>query len=371
MPPPEGPVTAGRAVTPEPSVEDAFRVVACAAEGATRLEARPAAAPGPGELLLRLRWCGLCGTDLYKLRFATAPAGTVLGHEVVGTVEALGDGAPFAVGDLVVAPHHVACGACALCRRDAETLCPAFREEQLVPGGFSERVIVGARAAARAARRLPSGMAEEAAVFLEPAACVVRGVRRSGLPLADDGAPRVAAVVGGGSMGLLHLLVLRALAPGVRVALAEPLRERRDLAARLGADRVVAEARDLAAAAGALADGRGADAVFDCVGDPAALAAALAACREGGTVVLFAHAPAGAPGSFDWDALFKRERRIVGTYSGGLADQDLAWRLLESGRLDPRPLVTHRLPLSRFPEAVALCVERAALKVLLEPDPAS
>src|SRR5690349_24473945 len=94
-----------------------IKAVACAGGGAVRVETRPQPEPGPGELLLRLRYAGLCGTDLFKLRHGRAEPGSVLGHEVVGTVEALGPGTVgFEPGDRVAVPHHVACGECELCR---------------------------------------------------------------------------------------------------------------------------------------------------------------------------------------------------------------------------------------------------------------
>src|SRR5436305_3731746 len=133
--------------TTAPPRTDSTTVAACAAGGSVRIEIRPRPVPGPGEMLLRLRCAGLCGTDLFKLRHGTAPDGTVLGHEILGTVATLGEGvAGFALGDRVAVPHHAACGECALCRRGNEPLCPAFREHLLVPGGFSEWVLVRERA---------------------------------------------------------------------------------------------------------------------------------------------------------------------------------------------------------------------------------
>lgn len=349
-------------------------VAACAAGGAVRIESRPRPEPGPGEMLLRLRVSGLCGTDLFKLGHATAPEGAVLGHEIVGTVEFLGTGVRgFAVGDRVAVPHHASCGECDLCRRGSEPLCPAFRENLLSPGGFSEWVLVRERAVRQAAFGLPAHLQDEAAVFLEPAACVLRGLRHARLPetaLAGP-SPGCAAVLGAGSMGLLHLLVLKAVHPGLRVAVSDPLEERLDLARRLGADAATLPGQPAREAVAGLTDGLGADAVFDTVGGAALLEAALAISRPGGTVVLFAHAPHGEPGEsagFDLNAFFKAERRLLGTYSSSLADQREAYRLLVSRRLDPSPLVTHRLPLSRFEEALSLARERRALKVLLTPD---
>src|SRR5215218_2338063 len=151
--------------TTAPLEAAAMTVAACAGEGAVRIESRPRPAPGPGEMLLRLRCAGLCGTDLFKLGNGTAAAGAVLGHEIVGTVAALGAGVQgFAPGDRVAVPHHAACGECALCRRGNEPLCPAFRENLLVPGGFSEWVLVRERAVRATVFGLPPHLADEAAV---------------------------------------------------------------------------------------------------------------------------------------------------------------------------------------------------------------
>ena len=346
-------------------------VAVCAGGGAVRIESRPRPEPGPGEMLLRLRCAGLCGTDLFKLAHGTAPAGSVLGHEIVGAVAALGEGVRgFAPGDRVAVPHHAACGECALCRRGSEPLCPAFRENLLVPGGFAEWVLVRERAVRQAAFGLPPHLSDAAAVFLEPAACVLRGVRRARLAETAPAGPfpGCAAVLGGGSMGLLHLLILQAVHPQLRVAVCDPLAARRDLARRLGAAAAAPPGEAIRRAVDELSDGLGADAVFDTVGGAEPLEEALALSRPGGTVVLFAHAGEGEAAGFDLNAFFKHERRLLGTYSSSLADQREAFRLLVSGRLDPSPLVTHRLPLSRFGEALALARERRALKVLLVPD---
>lgn len=360
------------ALSPRPTVS----VAAAAPGGRLRLERRPRPVPGRGEMLLRLSCCGLCGTDLWKLDRGKAPAGAVLGHEVVGVVEEVGPGAlGFAPGDRVAVPHHVACGECALCRRGAETLCPRFRDNLLLPGGWSDRLLVGERAVRLAAFGLPDHLPDEAAVFLEPAACVLRGIRKSGIGEAAEamaaGPPApVACVIGAGSMGLLHLLVLKSLWPHLPVAVSDPLEERRAAAARLGADAAVSP-DEAGTAVATLSSGLGADAVFDTAGGEAALAAALALGRPGGTAVLFAHdqAPDEAErAGLDLNAFFRAERRLVATYSSGLGEQREVYRLLATGRLDPSPLVTHRLPLSRCEEALALARSRRALKVLLVPD---
>ncbi len=334
-------------------------------EGVLRLEVtaggslRPGSgvvpAAGPGELVLELSWCGLCGTDLFKLETRAVPEGTVLGHELVGRVREVGEGLEgFAAGDRVVVPHHVACGSCRLCRAGSETQCPAFKENLLEPGGFSALVLVRERAARLAARRIPPGVPDEAAIFLEPAACVLRGIHRAGLP---PGGGR-AVVVGGGSMGLLHLLVLGSERPDVAVEVVEPREDRRRLALELGAAEVWEPGEGCH---------RGADAVFDTVGGSTVLAESLERLRPGGTLVLFAHARAGEAAGFEINRFFKAEQRLVATYSGSLGEQDSVAEALFAGRLDPSPLVSHRLPFSRAAEAVELARRREALKILLGP----
>lgn len=173
-------------------------------------------------------------------------------------------------------------------------------------------------------------------------------------------------------MGLLHLLVLKALHPEIQLLVVEPLEERARLAAELGADHTAqASTAELGRLAREVAQPElrsGVDAVFDTVGGKRALDTGLALLREGGTLVLFAHDLEDQKHPVDLNQLFKSEQRIVGTYSGSLSEQDEIFELLLSRRLDPTPLVTHRLPLSAFERAVELCQTRQALKVLLEPD---
>jgi L-iditol 2-dehydrogenase len=345
------------------SIATSHNVVACLGGERTKLELRPVPEPGPGELLLRLRVVGFCGTDLFKLKTGSAAQGAVLGHELVGEVIACGAGvAAFAVGDRVVVPHHVPCGTCVYCRRGNETMCETFKENLMEPGGFADAILIRRRATELAARKLPDSLSDEAAVFMEPAACVLRGIRRSGLDA--DG---VALVLGSGSMGLLHLLVLKAVLPNARVLMVDLDEDRLRLAKKLGAAGAVKPGDDATKAVQELTDGLGVDAVFDTVGGEKPLNAGLASTRAGGSVVLFAHAPEGGHANLDLNMLFKSERRIIATYSGALDEQREIFDRLVDGSFDPSPLVTHTMPLDDFERGVSLVVERKALKVLFTP----
>lgn len=347
-----------------------MRAIVVRGPSTTELIDLPEPEPGPGEIVLAIGTSGLCGTDLFKLAAERPPVGRVLGHEIVGRVSAIGPGTEgFGLGDRVVVPHHVSCGRCRLCLRGAETQCPLFKEDLLAPGGFAERVLVRQRAVERAARRLPAELADDDAVWLEPAACVLRGIDRSGVlaNTADDREPRLAVIFGGGSMGLLHLLVLRAIEPSIRTIVADPRLERRQLAVRLGTHRAVEPGRKLAKAIRELSDGLGADAVFDTVGGRRLAAEAIVFLRPGGTAVLFAHAVAAEQADFELNRLFKEEKRLVGTYSGSLAEQRRIFDLLVAGALRPHPLVTDRLPLEEFAVGVERARAHQALKVVFAP----
>jgi hypothetical protein len=176
--------------------------------GSSRLELRewPEPRVGAGELLVRLRGCGLCGSDLVKLA-REAPTPAVLGHEVVGEVAAVGPGVSrFALGQRVIVAHHVPCFACHYCRRGSPSMCREFKRVNLDPGGFAELVRVPAPNVAHATFTIDAGMSDETASFTEPLACCLRAIKRTGACAGDS-----VVVVGLGSIGCL-------LAQGFRLA---------------------------------------------------------------------------------------------------------------------------------------------------------
>lgn len=343
-----------------------MRTVTCQQPGRVVVEDRPSLSPGTGEILLDLSACGLCGTDLVKIARGSH-RGSVLGHELIGTIAAIGQGVEgFSIGERIVTPHHVACGECRLCLAGATTRCQTFQVDQLVPGGFSDQILVRPLAVRKAARGIPDTLSDEAAIFLEPAACVLRSVDRSDLLRVKAlGLQPSAAILGGGSMGLLHLLVLRALVPDAILIVSEPDEGRRQRASELGATAVVAPA-ELGETVRRVTDASGVDAVFDTVGHPALLRPAVDLLREGGSLVLFAHFSTDAPPAIH-DQLFHHERRVLGTYSGSLDEQNRVFDLLERGSLEPQCLVTHRVPLQQFDQALELARDPRALKILLVP----
>jgi L-iditol 2-dehydrogenase len=356
--------------------------VEVAGPGRVRLVHVAVPAPGPGELILRMRGCGLCGTDLGKIG-RPAPAGAVtgvgaaggrgperdqaggpvrLGHEVVGEVEAIGAGVTaFRPGDRVVVGHHVPCGTCRFCRHGSHSMCPQFRATNLDPCGFAGRIRVPALNAAQAAFRVPDHLPDEAAIFVEPLGCALRAARRSDVQPGD----RV-AVAGAGAMGLLIAQAVQA-AGGHALSL-DLAAARLELARGLGIAATLDAARpDLTAALRDWTGGGGLDAAILTAVTPALLSALLPALRDGGHLNLFAPPAAGEPYGLDLGGLYSRELTVRSTYSSTPADLAGALDLLASGAVRTDGLVTHRFPLEQFAEGVELQRSGRALKVLFHP----
>jgi L-iditol 2-dehydrogenase len=316
-------------------------------------------AVGDGELLLRLRGCGLCGSDLAKLVDPGSPAPAVLGHELVGDVVEVGRGvAGLAVGDRVVAAHHVPCGACHYCRRGSESMCRAFKASHLDPGGFAEYVRVPAANVRHATFRVPPGVSDEAASFVEPLACCLRAVKRARVETGDT-----AAVVGLGSIGCLFVQLLRRA--GAATVGCDPIADRADLAKRLGAEVAGPFERALPAVR-ELSGGRGADQVIVTGGGAAVLPRAAALARDGGAIHYFA----GGEGDtlpLALETLYHRELTIAATYSSSPATLAEAFALVTASEVSVEGLITHRLPLERLAEGVELMRRRQALKVYVTP----
>ena len=314
---------------------------------------------GDGELLLRLRGCGLCGSDIAKIVDPATRVPAVFGHEVVGEVAAVGSSvAAFAVGDRVVAAHHVPCGECHYCRRGSESMCAAFKVSNLDPGGFAEYLRVPAPNVRHATFRVPPHVSDEEASFVEPLACCLRAVRRARVEPGDT-----AVIIGLGSIGCLFVQLLKRA--GAAVIGADALADRSVFARGLGAD----DAGTLEAAADAqrkLSAGRGADLVVVTGGGAAVLPWAAAVARDGGAVHYFAGGGGDAL-PLSLETLYHRELTITATYSSSPADLAEAFRLIAGRALDVGRLITHRVPLERLAAGVDLMRRREALKVYVTP----
>jgi 2-desacetyl-2-hydroxyethyl bacteriochlorophyllide A dehydrogenase len=321
-----------------------------------RVEAAPEPSPTAGEVVVRVVAAGLCGTD-YSIwtgeRRVAYPR--VMGHELVGRVTAVApDVSRVAPGDRVVVEPNYSCGRCPLCREGNRNLCLSRTAVGIdVDGGFAELL----RLPARCCWPAPAAAEADALMLTEPLAVVVRAV--------DRGAPRrgeAAAVVGAGTLGLLALQVLRAR--GARVLVVSRSTRRFPLARELGAEATQAVADGpLADAARRFSAREGVDLVVETAGTPDAVTGALELVRPGGRVVVtgLPHEPTPVP----FFSVVRREVTILGSmiYQDEFGE---ALRLVDSGAVRTRPLITHRVPLDCIGEAFAAHADPASIKVALE-----
>lgn len=332
------------------------------ATGGFGLSEIPPPAAAAGDIVVEMKACGLCGTDLAKLAEPQRSAGARLGHEFAGVVRAVGPGVVrFAPGDRVTAAHHVPCGSCWACRHGNESMCRQFKETNIEPCGFAELIRIPQVHAEQVTFRLPDGMTYDEASFTEPLACAVRAVERSQV-LAGD---RI-VVVGGGGMGLLIAQAL--LARGAEAVVLDIAEERLGLARALGIRETANPSRGgIGGALAGLGNGGSVDGAVLTVVTARILDDVQRAVRPGGRINVFASASDGPRLSLDFDDLYHRELTVFSTYSSTPVTLAEAFGLLASRRVRVQPLISHRLPLSAFAEGVRLQREGRATKVIYHP----
>lgn len=327
-----------------------------------RIEERPRPAIGAGEILLRVRASGICGSDLMEwYRLPRAPL--VLGHEVAGDVTEVGAGVErFRVGQRIVVTHHVPCNTCRFCLTDRHSVCPTLHATRFEPGGFAEYVRLPALNVDRGTFVLPEHVGYDEGSFVEPLACVVRGLRLAGLRPGDD-----LAVIGSGVSGILHVQTARALG-AARIVATDLSAPRLEAARRFGADASLAAGAGFAERFRGANGGRGADRVVVCTGARSALEAAVEIVEPGGTLLYFAPLPPGEKLAFDANDLWTRGISIVHSYAGPPADMRTALELIAQRRVDVAGMVTHRLPLERTGEGFRLMLQGGeSLKIIVDP----
>jgi L-iditol 2-dehydrogenase len=310
--------------------------------------------PGAGEVTVDLAACGICGTDLEKLRGNYQSLGR-LGHEPVGRVAAVGAGVKgIEPGQRVFVHHHVPCRACPVCARGDFTFCPSYSSTNLDPGGFSERFRVPAENVRQGAV-LPLDPSVDWATgsLLEPAACALTALQRVGFREGDS-----VFVVGLGPVGLLYLRVAGALGAGW-LGGAE-LSGRRRAVALSGGAALALDPRDPDAVETEVRSARpagGVDLAVVATGAPAAIRLALRLLRRGGTLNLFGLPEKGGRLDADLQALYLAGIRIVPTYATIEPDIAEVHGWLRERRIDLTGLVTHELPLARVDEAFRIAAD--------------
>ena len=333
---------------------------------------------GAGEVLVRIDTCGICGTDLKKIHTGSHFAPRVFGHEMAGTIAAVGEAVHgFKVGDRVMAFHHIPCGQCFYCRKQTFAQCERYKLVgttaglgEAAGGGFAQYIrvmdwIVGDGVTPAGLIRIPDDIPFEQAAFIETVNTCFKAIRLLNLEPDDT-----VLVIGQGSIGIL--LAALARQTGATVLTSDMYAERHAIAAKFGLDHPLDARGDVVAAAKAATEGRGADVALVAVGADALIATAMQAIRPGGRVMLFASTQHGtAP--FDPAAVCMDEKTLMGSYSASVAIQqegiDLVFEGYRSGRLDLTQLISHRFTLDDAAAAVHLASnpQPDSMKIVFKP----
>jgi L-iditol 2-dehydrogenase len=326
-----------------------------------RIEDYPRPAIGDGELLVRVMASGICGSDVMEW-YRKKKAPLVPGHEVSGEVEETGKGVSgFSKGDRVSVIHKVPCNTCVHCLKGNHPSCETTKNTNFWPGGFSEYIRVPKINVDRGTFLLPDSLSHEEGTFIEPLSCAVRAQRILGGCSGDT-----VLVLGSGVAGLLNVRL--ALATGASKVLATDVSDYRLKIAEESGAVPIKVGGDLARRVCELNGNCLADKVIVCTGARSAAMDSFGTVERGGSIMFFAVPRPGEDVSVPLNDFWTREIRLMASYYTSPADIGNAIRMLESGRIRVRDLITHRLPLEKAQEGFRMVSEAGnSLKVILQP----
>jgi L-iditol 2-dehydrogenase len=334
-----------------------------------RLETVPVPEIGPGELLIRVHTCGICGTDLKKISTGSHSAPRIFGHEMAGQVVAVGEGVQnFAFGDHVMVFHHIPCGTCYYCQKKVFAQCPVYKKVGATAGfepsggGFAEYIRVMDWIVRKGVVRIPDRISYEQASFIEPVNTCMKAIEALQLQAGET-----AFVIGQGPIGIM--LALLARRAGATVVTSDLYPQRLKISESCGLQHNVhAGTADPVVRVRELTDGRGADVVILATAGNSLVRPAIDAARPGGRIMLFAQTQRSEV-AIDPAAVCVDEKTLMGSYSASVDLQEENVRLVFSGEIDFARLISHRFPLAQAVEGLRLAAHPGpdSMKVVIQP----
>jgi L-iditol 2-dehydrogenase len=313
------------------------------------------------EVLVEMRACGICGSDLMDW-YLKNRAPFVLGHEPSGVIAEKGaDVEGFDVGDRVFVHHHVACLECHYCLRGDYTLCEQFHKTNIIPGGFAEYFKVPAPNLQIDTLKIPESVSFEEATLIEPLGCCLRAIKKCGVREGDT-----VAVIGAGTTGIIHI-ALSKIFGAEKTIISDFVDFRLQMAEKFGADVAINLQRiDLNEVVKTETDGRGVDIAVVTAPSLEAYKAALSICRKGGKLCVFAPTEPGKHLKISPKQLFFNEIQIIPSYSTSHLETREALELIKTGKINVKNLITHRFALEDTAKAFKTAFEdKESLKVIV------
>jgi len=333
-------------------------------------ESMPVPALSDGEILVRVRACGVCGTDIKKIQHGLVPPPRIFGHETAGEVVMTGAAVTrFSPGDRVAIYHHIPCRRCFFCERKLYSQCEHYRRTgttagfEPAGGGFAQYVRVMDWIVEQGTVPIPEDVSFEEASFLEPLNTCLKALETARLESGET-----IVILGQGPVGLL--MMQAAVCAGAHVIGLDFMHTRLAVARELGAGHALdPRTDDVASVLGKITEGRGADLVIVATADPKAVSTAQVLVRRGGRVLLFAQTVPGEMIPVDASRICVEEKQLIGSYSASVELQEEAAQLIFSRKVNVHRLITHRFGLDSLPQGIHLASHPTedSLKVMINP----
>ena len=340
--------------------------------GVQSIELREAPHPKPsrGGLIVKVKACAICATDvkMYKYGYSAAKFPLIPGHELAGTVaEVGGDIQGYQEGDRVAVAPNIPCGRCFYCQRGMQTSCQKLQTIGIHrDGGFAQYVAIPAQAVEEGCvMPVPEGISFEEAALIDPASCAINAAELSRIKAGD-----VVVVIGAGPVGCLNVEVSRAFG-AQKIVLVQRSLSRLKEAEFTAADVYVTPLKeDIVERVTQETEGRGADVVIVACGSGQAQEEALKMVARRGNVNLFGGLPKDSPFiKFDSNLIHYKEAFVIGTHGGSTRQCKMALDMIASGKIKAKKYVSSRLHLTDFIKAIELAEQRKGLKIFINPNP--
>ena len=336
----------------------------CYKQNDLRTEDLPIPEISDNEVLIKMLACGLCGTDIQKIRGDSVNKPTVLGHEVVGEIVKKGKNvSKFEIGDRVITAIHVPCFTCHYCNKGHYTICEQFRTNNIDPGGFAEFIRIPKLHLNHLTHKVSNNVTDEEATLIEPIACCLHGLKQADIRPNDS-----VLIMGAGTIGILHAQLAK-IKGANKVIVSDMSKFKLQKALNVGCDYAInIKEKNIIDEVNKITDGQGVDVIVIAAGVSSLVADAVNMVRRAGKIIVFSGFDKNKLVTIDVSRFFKDEISIIGTYSVTPYEFPEALDLLEKRKLNTKEMITHVYPLNKLSEAIDISTnpEQPVLKVIIK-----
>ncbi|OTP95700.1 zinc-dependent dehydrogenase [Gilliamella apicola] len=336
----------------------------CYKQNDLRTEDLPIPEISNNEVLIKMLACGLCGTDIQKIRGDSVNKPTVLGHEVVGEIVKKGKNvSKFEIGDRVITAIHVPCFTCHYCNKGHYTICEQFRTNNIDPGGFAEFIRIPELHLNHLTHKVSNNVTDEEATLIEPIACCLHGLKQADIRPNDS-----VLIMGAGTIGILHAQLAK-IKGANKVIVSDMSEFKLQKALKVGCDYAInIKEKNIIDEVNKITDGQGVDVIVIAAGVSSLVADAVNMVRRAGKIIVFSGFDKNKLVTLDVSRFFKDEISIIGTYSVTPYEFPEALDLLEKRKLNTEEMITHVYPLKKLSEDIDISTnpEQPVLKVIIK-----